>query len=54
MAMDILSKFYPGKEFPAPAFCNGRTPEYWAGWAISMVLGQTLQGYFRALFKQYH
>lgn len=35
LVRDILSKFYPNKKIPYSTFSLGRTPEYWAGWALA-------------------
>lgn len=35
LVRDILSEIYPGKKLPTPTFSEGRTPEYWAGWALA-------------------
>lgn len=35
LVRDILSEVYPNEKLPAPTFSEGRTPEYWAGWALA-------------------
>lgn len=35
LVRDILTDVYPERKLPAPAFSEGRTPEYWAGWALA-------------------
>lgn len=35
LVRDILSEVYPNEKLPVPTFSEGRTPEYWAGWALS-------------------
>lgn len=35
LVRDILSEVYPNEKLPSPTFSEGRTPEYWAGWALA-------------------
>lgn len=35
LVRDVLNAVYPEKELPAAVFLEGRTPEYWAGWALA-------------------
>ena len=35
LVRDTLSELYPGEKWPVPTFSKGRTPEYWAGWALA-------------------
>lgn len=35
LVRDVLSDVYPGEKMPVPTFSEGRTPEYWAGWALA-------------------
>lgn len=35
LVRDILGVVYPNEKLPAPTFSEGRTPEYWAGWALA-------------------
>ena len=35
LVRDILSEVYPNEKLPFPTFSEGRTPEYWAGWALA-------------------
>lgn len=35
LVRDILSEVYQNEKLPAPTFSEGRTPEYWAGWALA-------------------
>ncbi len=35
LVRDILQKFYPNEEIPKSIYRAGRTPEYWAGWALA-------------------
>lgn len=35
LVRDILSEVYPNEKLPIPIFSEGRTPEYWAGWALA-------------------
>ncbi len=35
LVRDILDAVYPNEKLPAPTFSEGRTPEYWAGWALA-------------------
>lgn len=35
LVRDILGAVYPNEKLPAPTFSEGRTPEYWAGWALA-------------------
>lgn len=35
LVLDILSDVYPNEKFPNPTFSEGRTAEYWAGWALA-------------------
>ena len=37
----ILSSVYPNETFPSPTFSEGRTPEYWAGWALAQYQWQS-------------
>lgn len=51
MAMDVLAEFYPGEKFPTPRFSFGRTPEYWAGWALAQYQWFSAKR-FRDIFKR--
>lgn len=35
LAKSVLKAAYPDKTFPPHAYSDGRTPEYWAGWALA-------------------
>ena len=35
LVRDILSEVYPNEKLPFPTFSEGRTPEYWASWALA-------------------
>ena len=37
----ILGSVYPNETFPSPTFSEGRTPEYWAGWALAQYQWQS-------------
>lgn len=51
LVMDILSEVYPGVEFPYPTFSKGRTPEYWAGWALAQYQWKTAKR-FKEIFRR--
>lgn len=35
LVLSILNTVYPNDSFPMPTYSEGRTPEYWAGWALA-------------------
>ena len=41
LVRDILSKVYPKREFPEQTFYEGRSPEFWAGWALAQYQWRT-------------
>lgn len=51
LVRDILSKVYPGEECPEPTYSEGRTPEYWAGWALAQYQWKTAKR-FKYIFER--
>lgn len=41
LAGEILRKIYPNRALPEQTFCEERSPQYWAGWALAQYQWQS-------------
>lgn len=51
LVQKILGSVYPNETFPSPTFSEGRTPEYWAGWALAQYQWQSAKR-FKDIFAR--